>query len=114
VTRGIGLIFALISLVVTGVLFMQQSKSQGPTSAAATHAEAQAVATAALAGFQPVDQILQVDFAQTGTYVGAQLPAGSGITVVRPTGASYCLQMDVDGTLMHENGPGGTPAPGAC
>jgi hypothetical protein len=114
VTRGVGLIFAVISLAVVGVLMLQQGKSQGPTSAAASQAESQALATASLAGFQPVDQILQVDYAQTGTYAGAQLPLGTGVTVVRATSASYCLQMDVSGTQVHENGPGGTPAAGAC
>lgn len=109
-----GLIFAVISLAVVGVLMMQQSKSRGPTSAAASQAESQAVATASLAAFQPVDQILQVDHAQTGTYVGAQLPLGSGVTVVGATSSSYCLQMNVSGALLHENGPGGTPAAGAC
>ena len=67
------------------------SKSQGPTSAAATQAESQAIATGAAAVFSPVDQLLQVDLSQTGTYVGAELPVGSGVTLAQATATSYCL-----------------------
>ena len=91
-----------------------QSKSQGPTSATINHAESQAVATAAPAVFQPVDQVLQVDAAQTGTYVGAQLPAGTGVTLTQASTTSYCLEANLSGTLVHEYGPGGTPAVGPC
>ncbi len=113
-TRGVGLIFAVISLAITGALFALQSKSQGPTSAAATHAESQALATAASAGFAPVDQFLQLAHAQSDTYVGAQLPAGTGVTVVGASSTNYCLELTITGAVLHENGPGGTPASGHC
>jgi hypothetical protein len=114
VTRGLGLVAVLISLVLVGVLMAKQSKSAGPTSATVNHAESQAVSTAALAVFQPVDQVLQVDASQTGTYVGAQLPPGTGVTLARATTSSYCLDATLSGTPVHENGPGGTPALGHC
>jgi hypothetical protein len=114
VTRGLGLILALISLAIVGVLMTAQSKSQGPTPAKINQAESQAVATAAVAVFQPVDQMLQVDASQNGTYVGAELPVGSGVTLTRPTTVSYCLQANLSGTLVFENGPGGSPAVGHC
>lgn len=91
-----------------------QSKNQGPTSTAVSQAESQAVATAASAIFSPVDQALQVADSQTGTYVGAELPVGSGVTLARATAASYCLEADLSGTTVHENGPGGSPAVGHC
>lgn len=106
--------FLVISLGIGGALFALQSKSQGPGSAAAGAAEARAMATASAAIFSPVDQILQVDYAQTGTYVGAQLPLGSGVTLVQPTSSSYCLQANVDGTPLYERGPGGAPTAGHC
>ena len=109
-TRGVGLIVAVISLAITGALFALQSKSQGPTSAA----ESQALATAASAGFAPVDQFLQLAHAQTGTYVGAELPAGTGVTVVGASSTNYCLELTVDSAVVHENGPGGSPAAGRC
>jgi hypothetical protein len=114
VTRGLGLILVLSSLAIVGVLMAKQSKSAGPTSAAANQAESQAVSTAALAVFQPVDQVLQVDASQTGTYVGAQLPPGTGVALTRATNTSYCLDATLSGTPVHENGPGGTPALGHC
>lgn len=113
-TRGVGLIFAVISLAITGALFALQSKSQGPTSAAATHAESQALATAASAGFAPVDQFLQLAHAQNGTYVGAALPAGTGVTVVGASSTNYCLELTLDSAVVHETGPGGSPAAGRC
>ena len=113
-TKGVGLLFVVISLAIVGALFAIQSKSQGPTSAAVSQAESQALATASLAIFSPVDQVLQVDYAQGGTYVGAQLLAGSGVTLAQATAVSYCLETNVNGTLMHETGPGGSPAAGSC
>ncbi len=104
----------LISLAVVGGLFAMQSKSQGPTAVAVTQDEAQALATAASETFAQVDQVLQADYTQAGTYVGAQLPVGSGVTVAQATATSYCLETSMAGTLMHENGPGGSPAAGAC
>jgi hypothetical protein len=114
VTRGVGLIFALISLAVVGGLFAMSGKNQGPAAPAVTHAESLALVTAAEAAFQPVDQMLQVDYSQTGTYAGAELAVGTGVTVVQASTASYCLQMNVNGTLVHEVGPGGSAAVGPC
>jgi hypothetical protein len=114
VTRGLGLLLALLSLATVGGLLAAQGKNQGPTSAAVTQAESQAIATAASAVFSPVDQMLQVDDSQTGTYVGAELPVGSGVNLVRATATSYCLEADLSGTPVHENGPGGSPAVGSC
>jgi hypothetical protein len=107
-------VLALISLAIVGGLMAMQSKSQGPTSATVAQAESQAVATAASAVFSPVDQVLQVAASQSGTYVGAELPVGSGVTLARATTTSYCLEANLNGTLVFENGPGGTPAVGHC
>jgi hypothetical protein len=109
-----GLILAVLSLATVGGLLAAQGKNQGPASAAVTQAESQAVATAASAVFSPVDQVLQVDDSQTGTYVGAELPVGSGVTLARATATSYCLEADLNGTPVHENGPGGAPTLGRC
>jgi hypothetical protein len=103
----------LISLAVVGALMALQSKSQGPASAAVTQ-ESQALVAAASANFSTVDQLLQVDYAQAGTYVGAQLPAGSGVTLAQAGTTSYCLQTNLNGTFVHEVGPGGSPSAGTC
>jgi hypothetical protein len=107
-------VLALISLAVVGGLLAMQSKSQGPTAAAVTQAESQALATAASTSFSQVGQVLQANYAQAGTYVGAQLPLGSGVTVAQATDTSYCLETNVNGTIVHEVGPGGSPAAGRC
>jgi hypothetical protein len=113
-TRAIGLLLVVISIAIGGGVTAMQSKTQGPTSAAVDHAESQAVATAASAVFAPVDQALQVAVSQTGTYVGAELPVGAGVTLARATAASYCLEANLSGTEVHEYGPGGSPAAGHC
>ena len=79
-----------------------------------TQDESQAIVAAAAASFSQVDQVLQADYAQAGTYAGAQLPVGSGVTLAQATSTSYCLETNVNGTLVHENGPGGAPAVGGC
>jgi hypothetical protein len=107
-------VLALISLAIVGGLLAMQSKSQGPTSAAVDQAESQAVATAAASVFSPVDQVLQVAASQSGTYAGAELPVGSGVTLARATASSYCLEASLNGTPVYENGPGGAPAVGHC
>jgi hypothetical protein len=114
VTRGVGLILALISLAIVGGLMAMQNRSQGPTSAAVTQDESMAVLTAASVSFSQVTEVLQADFGAAGTYVGAQLPLGSGVTLAQATATTYCLQMDANGTLVHEAGPGGAPAVGSC
>jgi hypothetical protein len=107
-------VLVLLSLAVVGGLVAMQNKAQGPTSASVTQDEAQALAAAASMNFSQVDQVLQADYAQDGTYVGAQLPVGSAVALVRATQTSYCLETNVNGTLVHENGPGGSPAAGPC
>jgi Na+-transporting methylmalonyl-CoA/oxaloacetate decarboxylase gamma subunit len=113
-TRGVGMIVVLLSLVLVGGLYAMQSKSQGPTAPAVTQDETQALVAASAQTFAQVDQVLQADFAQNGTYAGAELPVGSGVTLALATQTAYCLEANVSGTLVHESGPGGSPAPGPC
>ncbi len=113
-TRALASVVLLVSLAVGGWLFAEQSKNEGPTSQAVTQAEAQAAVSAAGVNFSQVGASLQAAYAQAGTYAGAQLPAGSGVTLVQATNTSYCLEANLNGTLVHEVGPGGTPAAGAC
>jgi hypothetical protein len=114
VTRGMGLLLFVISLAIVGGLYAMQSKSQGPTAPQVQHDESQAYATASAQTFAQVDQVLQADYAQDGTYVGAQLPVGSQVTLAQATTTTYCLETTVNGTVVHEAGPGGSPAAGPC
>jgi hypothetical protein len=114
VTRGIGLVLVLVSLGIVGGLMAMQNKTSGPTSAQVTQDESQALVAAAAQTFAQVDQALQADYAQNGTYVGAELPVGSQVTLAQATATTYCLETNVTGTLVHETGPGGAPDAGPC
>lgn len=105
----------LVSLLIGGYLFTQQSKTTGPTSDVATQAETQAQAFTAATNFQPIVPLLDASFAANGTYAGAELPLGSGVTLVRADATSYCIQSTGDPTaVVHEAGPNGTVQPGPC
>lgn len=101
---------ALLVVVFVGVyLSTQGAKSSAPTPGD-QQAISQAQSVGAEADFGQVLPVLQAHFDQNQTYVGATLPPGSGVTLVRADATSYCLQ---DGD-EHEIGPGGTPQPGPC
>ena len=112
--RTLGILLTLVTLLAGGFLFVQQSKTAGPTSTVAAQAETQAVQEGGAANFLQVQQVLQAYFAENGTYVGATLPPGSGVTVAAATPSSYCLETTFQGAVSHETGPGGQPAPGPC
>jgi hypothetical protein len=57
---------------------------------------------------------MQAWFTENGTYAGATLPPGTGVTLVRADAGSYCLQADVGGAQEHEVGPQGQPQAGPC
>jgi hypothetical protein len=114
-TRFVGLPLLLVTLLVGGYLFTQQTKSTGPTSDVVTQAETQAEAFSAGTNFQAIVPLMDAAFAANGTYAGAELPLGSGVTLVRADGTSYCLQTTGDATtVVHEAGPNGTVQPGPC
>ena len=112
--RSLGLPLLLVSLVLGGVLFATQMRSQGPTSPAVTQAETQAQQAVASTNFSAADEMLRADFAENGTYAGAALDPSFGVTLVRADATSYCLQAGSGATTQHEAGPGGTVAPGPC
>jgi len=114
-TRTLGLPLLLVTLLIGGYLFVQQSKTNGPTAPAVTQAETQAQAEVAATNFQAATSVLQAWYAANGTYAGAALPLGSGAAVVRADATSYCLQSTADpSTVMHEAGPNGSVQSGRC
>jgi hypothetical protein len=113
--RTLGLPLVLVSLLIGGYLFTQQSQSTGPTSDVVTQAETQAQQFTAATNFQPIVPLMDAAFQANGTYAGADLPVGSGVVLVRADVTSYCLQTTGDATtVMHEAGPNGTVQPGPC
>jgi hypothetical protein len=116
-TRFVGLPLLLVTLLIGGYLFTQQTKSTGPTSDVVTQAETQAQAFSAGTNFQAIVPLMDAAFASNGTYAGAELPVGSGVTLVRADATSYCLQSQGTGdppAVMHETGPHGTVQPDPC
>jgi hypothetical protein len=109
-TRSVTLPLVLISLAVGGFLFVQQSKTSGPTSSVAQQAETQAAAAASATDFEAALPELQAWYADHATYAGATLPPAFAITVARADATSYCLQAGAE----HLDGPGGRPQPGPC
>jgi hypothetical protein len=110
VTRLLGIPSLLVVLAVGGYLMTQQMRSSGPSTPPAQQIVTQAQSAVAATNFGQADASMEAFYAQSGTYVGATLPPGSGVTLVNATATSYCLQAGDE----HENGPGGTAQPGAC
>ena len=113
-TRTLGLPLLLVSLIIGAYLFVQQSKSNGPTSPAVTQDIAQANSAVAGTNFQAASASLQAWLAEHGTYAGATLDPSLSVQLVRGDATSYCLQMTNQTVVEHENGPGGQPQPGSC
>lgn len=107
--RVLGIPVLLIAVFVGIYLSTQDAKSNVPTPAE-QQAVSQAQSVGAGADFNQVVPGLQAYYDQNQTYVGATLPAGSGVVLASADATSYCLQ---DGN-EHELGPNGTPQPGPC
>jgi hypothetical protein len=115
VTRTLGMTMLLVSLLIGGYLFVQQTNTGGSSAPTATQAVTQAQAAVSATNFQGMASVLQGWYASNGTYAGATLPPGSGVALVRSDASSYCLETVGSATAtMHETGPNGTPQPGAC
>ena len=81
-----------------------------PTAPAVTRELDQARSSVAATNFQGAGIALQAWFAQNGTYVGATLPPGTGVVLVRADATSFCIQAGAE----HDVGPGGAVLPGGC
>jgi hypothetical protein len=114
-TRLFALPALLVALVVGGYLYTKSMQTNGPTSPQVAQDINQAQSSVAATNFQGADVSLQAWYAQNGTYAGAALAPGSGVSLVRADATSYCLQAAAaDGSTEHENGPGGPAQPGSC
>jgi hypothetical protein len=108
--RSLALPLLLISLAVGAFLFVRDTQTSGPTSSVAQQAETQAQEDVAATNFDGVVPVLQAWYAENATYVGATLPPGSGVVLVRTDATSFCLQSGNE----HLDGPGGVAQPGPC
>lgn len=108
--RVLGIPAVLVAVVAGLYLSAKSMQSNGPTSASGRQAITQAQSATAGVNFEQAVPALQAFYDQNGTYVGATLPAGSGVTLARADATSYCLQSGDE----HEDGPGGAPQSGPC
>jgi hypothetical protein len=113
-SRGVGLVGMLVALALVGALWAMDARQNGPTSAQATHAETEAQQAVAGINFTQAAAQMETFHADSGTYLGATLPASFGVTLVRADASSYCLQSGTGSAAEHETGPGGSPAAGPC
>ena len=108
--RTLGIPALLVVAVLGLYLYSQDAKSSGLTSTAGQQAITQAQSEVDATNFGQAEAAMQAFYVQNGTYVGAILPAGTGVALVRADAASYCLEAGDE----HEVGPNGQPEPGGC
>ena len=113
-TRSLGLPLLLVSLVIGAYLFVQQSKTSGPTSPAVRQDIAAGELGRRARTVQAASASLQAWLAEHGTYAGATLDPSLTVQLVRADASSFCLQSNVGTAVEHEIGPGGQPQPGSC
>jgi len=111
---GLGIVSLLLALVLGGALWAMNAGQNGPSSAPAKQAEAQAQQVSAAANFGQAAIQLETFHAENGTYVGGALPPSFGVSLVRADASSYCLQTGAGAAVQHLVGPGGQPAAGSC
>jgi hypothetical protein len=114
VSRGLGLVVLLCSLVIVGVLMAMNMSQNGPTSKGAQRAETEAIAAVGTANFAQAGTELEAYRAENETYAGAVLPPSFGVVLVRADATTYCLQAGVGGAAQHFVGPAGPTAAGPC
>jgi hypothetical protein len=114
VSRGLGLVVVLCSLVIVGVLMAMSLSQNGPTSKSAERAETEAIAAVGTANFAQAGTELEAYRAEHETYAGAALPPSFGVALVRADATTYCLQAGVGGAVQHFVGPVGPASAGPC
>jgi Na+-transporting methylmalonyl-CoA/oxaloacetate decarboxylase gamma subunit len=117
-TRGLGLVSLVVSLVVSLMLFSSQLTHTGskpkPTSPKQNPIVQQANSVAAEAAAMQAEHELIAYQADHGTFVGASITDISGVTVLHAEPTSFCLRIVSNGDLQYDAGPGGTPSANRC
>ena len=115
-TRGLGLVSLVVSLVISGLLFSSQMKGggSGPATPDRNQVVQQAQDAAAGVTAGQADRELAAYQAENGTYAGATLTGISGVTVASAGPTSYCLRLVTGEGVLYDAGPGGTPSSTPC
>ena len=115
-TRGLGLVSLVVSLVISGLLFSSQMKGggSGPATPDRNQLVQQAQVAAAGVTAGQADRELAAYQAENGTYVGATVTGISGVTVVSAAPTAYCLRLVTSEGVLYDAGPNGTPSSTPC
>jgi Na+-transporting methylmalonyl-CoA/oxaloacetate decarboxylase gamma subunit len=115
-TRGLGLVSLVITLVVSAMLFSSQLSNSGakPASPKQNPVVQQASSVAAESAAMQAEHELAAYQADEGTFVGASVTDIPGVTLLDTGPTTFCLQIASGGGVIYDAGPGGTPSPNRC
>jgi Tfp pilus assembly protein PilX len=113
-TRGLGIVSLVVSLVISLMLFSSQLTRGGSKPASPNPIVQQASSVAAEAAAMQAEHELAAYQADRGTFVGATVTDIAGVTVLHAEPTTFCLQIASGGGVLYDAGPGGTPSPQRC
>src|SRR2546421_769286 len=115
-TRGLGLVSLVVSLVVSLMLFSSQLTGSGSKSVSPKQNPIvqQANSVAAEAAAMQAEHQLAAYQADRGTFVGVNVTDIAGVTVLHAEATTFCLQIASTGGILYDAGPGGTPSAQRC
>jgi hypothetical protein len=115
-TRGLGLVSVVVTLVVSAMLFSSQLSTSGSkaTSPKQNPVVQQANSVAADTAAMQAEHELAAYQADQGTFVGATVTGIPGVTLLHAEPTTFCLQIASGGGVLYDAGPGGTPSATRC
>jgi len=115
-TRGLGLVSLVVSLVISLMLFSSQLTGGGskPVTPKQNPIVQQASSVAAEATAMQAEHELAAYQAERGSFVGATVTDISGVTLLHAEPTAFCLQIASNAGVLYDAGPGGTPSPTRC
>jgi hypothetical protein len=115
-SRGLGIVSLVVSLVLAGLLFSLQLGTGGskPSSPDASPLVKQAQATAATADAMQAERLLAAYKAENGTFVGGTVTGVQGVTLLHAEPTTFCLQVATGTGVLYEVGPGSTLSGRRC
>jgi Tfp pilus assembly protein PilE len=115
-TRGLGLVSLVVTLVVSAVLFSSQLSNGGakPASPKQNPVVQQANSVAAESAAMQAEHELAAYQADQGTFVGATVTDIPDITILHADSTTFCLEIAAGGGVLYDAGPGGTPGATRC
>jgi hypothetical protein len=115
-TRGLGLVSLVVSLVVSLLLFSSQLShgSSRPASPKQNPVVQQANSVAAETAAMQAERELAAYQADEGTFVGATVTDVPGVTLVHAEPTTFCLQISSSASVLYDAGPSGSPSATPC